>query len=498
MMSKDQAIPTRRRVWYRSLYWRIGLGLVAFLALILAGQAAAFLWFASRIAGAAMPPHQLALLVASDISGALEEDNNLDLEQYIPDQYDHMLQPFIVRMRDGRMVGNRISQIQESLLDSMPAQVDNFSREAPRSSRNNSMQGRRPNRPRRFRPMRQFPAEFARITIADTPVGIVAVPLGRAPFGVLVSEMGSTITVVGFVALFIGSSLIALFGFGPTRTRLKRLQDATVRIGAGNLSTRASEHGGDEVAELAHSFNQMAEDLSSRATALETSNRVRRQLLADVSHELMTPLTAMRGYLETLSMQELSLNQDTKKRYLDIVDDETRRLERLVGDLLDLARLEGGGLELQRETVQTKLLFERVATRHEQELHKRQINLIQNIQPEATKILGDPDRLEQALQNLAANALRHTPNGGAISLTAKRHDATAVVLTIHDNGPGIPTKHLPLIFERFYKADASRQARGGSGLGLSIAKAIIEHHGGTISVRNEAGALFEIVLPRHT
>ena len=310
--------------------------------------------------------------------------------------------------------------------------------------------------------------------------------------------MGQTITVVGFVALFIGSSLIALFVFGPTRTRLKRLQDATVRIGAGNLSTRASEHGGDEVAELAHSFNQMAEGLSSRATALETSNRVRRQLLADVSHELMTPLTAMRGYLETLSMQELSLNQDTKKRYLDIVDDETRRLERLVGDLLDLARLEGGGLELQRETVQTELLFERVATRHEQELHKRQINLIQNIQPEATKILGDPDRLEQALQNLATNALRHTPNGGEISLAAKRRDATAVVLTIHDNGPGIPAKHLPLIFERFYKADASRQARGGSGLGLSIAKAIIEHHGGTISARNEAGALFEIVLPRHT
>ncbi len=497
-MSKDQEKPARRRVWYRSLYWRIGLGLVAFLALILTGQAAASLWFASRIAGSAMPPHQLALLVASDISSALEEDSNLNLAQYIPDQYGHMFQPFIVRMRDGRMVGNRISRLPENLLDSMPAQVDNFSREAPRSSQDNPMQGRRRNRPGRFRLTRQLQAEFAQITIAEMPAGIVAVPLGRLPFIVLVSETGPTITVVSFVALFIGSSLIALFVFGPTRTRLKRLQDATVKIGAGNLSARASEHGGDEVAELAHSFNQMAEDLSSRATALETSNRVRRQLLADVSHELMTPLTAMRGYLETLAMQDLSLNQDTNKRYLDIVDDETRRLERLVGDLLDLARLEGGGLELQRETVQTELLFERVATRHEQALQKRQINLIQNIQPEATKILGDPDRLEQALQNLAANALRHTPNGGEISLTAKRHDATAIALTIHDNGPGIPAEHLPLIFERFYKADASRQARGGSGLGLSIAKAIIEHHGGMISVRNEAGALFEIVLPRHT
>jgi signal transduction histidine kinase len=123
---------------------------------------------------------------------------------------------------------------------------------------------------------------------------------------------------------------------------------------------------------------------------------------------------------------------------------------------------------------------------------------VRNIQPAAAKILGDPDRLEQALQNLTTNALRHTSNGGEISLTAKLHDATAVALTVHDNGPGIPAEHLPLIFERFYKADASRQASGGSGLGLSIAKAIIEHHGGTISVRNEAGALFEIVLPQHT
>jgi signal transduction histidine kinase len=498
MMSKDQVKPARRRVWYRSLYWRIGLGLVAFLALILTGQTAAFLWFTSRIAGSAMPPHQLALLVASDLSGALEEDSNLDLAQYISAQYGHMFQPFIVHMRDGRTVGNRISRLPENLLGSMPAQVENFSREAPRSSQDNSMHRRRRNRPGRFGPTGQFRAEFARITIANMPVGGVAVPLGRPVFSVLVLEMGPTITVVGFVALFIGSSLIVLFVFGPTQTRLKRLQDATVRIGAGNLSARASEHGGDEVAELAHSFNQMAEDLSSRAIALETSNRVRRQLLADVSHELMTPLTAMRGYLETLSMQDLSLNQDTNKRYLDIVDDETRRLERLVGDLLDLARLEGGGLELQRGTVQTELLFERVAARHEQELQKRQINLMQNIQPEATKILGDSDRLEQALQNLTTNALRHTPNGGEISLTAKRHDATTVALTIHDNGPGIPAEHLPLIFERFYKADASRQARGGSGLGLSIAKAIIEHHGGMISARNEEGALFEIVLPRHT
>jgi two-component system sensor histidine kinase BaeS len=108
---------------------------------------------------------------------------------------------------------------------------------------------------------------------------------------------------------------------------------------------------------------------------------------------------------------------------------------------------------------------------------------------------ADPDRLEQALQNLAANALRHTPDGGEVSLTAAAVP-DGLVLTVRDSGPGIPVEHLPLIFDRFYKADASRKAAGGSGLGLSIVKAIVERHGGTISARNDDGAVFEVVLPR--
>ena len=110
-------------------------------------------------------------------------------------------------------------------------------------------------------------------------------------------------------------------------------------------------------------------------------------------------------------------------------------------------------------------------------------------------MIADADRLEQALQNLAANAIRHTPENGQIRLTAEKQ-GDEVVLTVRDNGPGIPTEHLPLIFNRFYKADASRKsAGGGSGLGLSIVKAIVERHGGTISARNDDGAVFEVRLP---
>jgi signal transduction histidine kinase len=127
-------------------------------------------------------------------------------------------------------------------------------------------------------------------------------------------------------------------------------------------------------------------------------------------------------------------------------------------------------------------------------LAQRTIRLVQNVDPAADHVTGDRDRLEQALQNLAANALRHTPDGGAITLSSAA-TAEGIVLTVRDTGPGIPPEHLPLIFDRFYKADASRKAAGGSGIGLSIVKTIVERHGGTISARNDGGAVFEIRLP---
>jgi two-component system sensor histidine kinase BaeS len=298
---------------------------------------------------------------------------------------------------------------------------------------------------------------------------------------------------VAGAVLGLGTVIIALVVFGPTRRRLKHVQDATERLGSGDVTARAPEDGGDEVAAVAKSFNRMADELTSRAQALELSDKARRQLLADVSHELMTPLTAMRGYIETLSMAAVRLDPATRERYMRIVEEETHRLERIIGDLLDLARLEGGGGTLRREDVPIAGLFDRVASRHEAELTERNITLTRRIGADAMQVPGDPDRLEQAVQNLAANALRHTPNDGEVSLTA--HLASdGVHLVVRDTGPGIPAEHLPLIFDRFYKADASRKAAAGSGLGLSIVKAIIERHGGTITARNDGGAVFEIVL----
>jgi signal transduction histidine kinase len=503
--------------WYRSLYWRVAVGLIAFLALMLIAEAALFLWTSERIAGSmpARSPRRLAVLVASDVGTAITANPALDLDKYLREQYGHIFQTFIVIMRDGRVASNH-DDLAEDVLEEARADAraagrrgrfggggrpgpNNRNPNDPAAPSVSPDPNERPRgggggggSPRPIRPFRN--AEIGAVIVNGFLAGRVAVLPGGPAFGRVLSELGPQMALVAGGVLSIGTVLIAIVVFGPTRRRLRQVQDATERLGAGDVAARAPEDGGDEVAELAQSFNRMADELTNRARALEASDKARRQLLADVSHELMTPLTAMRGYIETLSMATVKLDAPTRERYMQIVEDETQRLERIIGDLLDLARLEGGGGTIRRERVRVATLFDRVASRHEAELAKRSVRLIPRIEAGADMVTGDADRLEQALQNLAANALRHTPDGGEIALTAAAA-ADGIHLVVHDSGPGIPAEHLPLIFDRFYKVDASRKAATGSGLGLSIVKAIVERHGGTITARNDRGAVFEIVLP---
>jgi signal transduction histidine kinase len=216
----------------------------------------------------------------------------------------------------------------------------------------------------------------------------------------------------------------------------------------------------------------------------------------------MTPLSAIRGYVETLSMPEVTLDEETRGRYLDVANEETYKLERIIGDLLDLARLEGGGDTLEFDTILVDDLFRRVGDRHRPALADRSVMLKATTEPGTPLIWGDADRLEQALQNVAANAIRHTPAGGTVTLHADRSE-DFVRVTVNDGGPGIPAEHLPHIFDRFYKADASRAGtsiRSGSGLGLSIVRAIVHRHGGEVSAANQngGGATFTLLLPAAT
>ena len=199
-------------------------------------------------------------------------------------------------------------------------------------------------------------------------------------------------------------------------------------------------------------------------------------------------------------MKELGLDEGTRDRYLHIIDDETHRLERIIGDLLDLARLEGGGGALRMEDVPVDQLLGRVTARHERAAADAGVSFAIDIQPGAETVRADRARLEQALQNLAANAIRYAPRGTVVRLGAKalNHD---IHLSVEDEGAGIAPEHLPHVFDRFYKGDPARaDASGGSGLGLSIVKAIAERHGGRVTADSrqspQARTVFDLVMPR--
>lgn len=581
-------------MWYRSLYWRIGLGFLALLATLLLIQALLVIWLTGE-PESLLPlrsPAHLADDVASDLSVALARNPNLSLERYVREQFGHLRQLFGVVMIDGRVAANRDAPLPPGLVRAARARLRGGGRvpEWPRPSDGARSRGpgetpgpdrplgegavaspgvRPPERaqaaggaassgtgqvgsdrgpapprasgssdravtpgeggrasdggasgrpwfpgqppqgiaaPPGTRPFgRMWPldamgpstesviAASAPIEVGGQHIGLVAIASRGPQLWIVLREFGPMLGAVGLGLLIVGTAVGSLLIFRPARLRMRRLEDAAAALGAGRTSVRAPEEGHDEVAALARAFNRMAR-------ALEESDAARRRLLADVSHELRTPLTAVRGYVETLTMDDVALEPETKRRYLRIVKEETEKLETIVRDLLDLARLEAGGGAFSPGVVPVERLFARVADRHERALCQKHIELKTEIGPGAELVWGDQDRLEQVFQNLAANAVRHTPDGGRIELAA-RPDGARVRLTVRDTGPGIPPEHLDRIFDRFHKVDAARSAADtdtGSGLGLSIARAIVARHGGTIQAANAAdgGAILEVVLDR--
>jgi two-component system sensor histidine kinase BaeS len=307
-------------------------------------------------------------------------------------------------------------------------------------------------------------------------------------------QYGWMVIAIDIGVLAAGTLTLVVLLFRPVRRRIRVLQDAARRVGRGDFAARAREEGHDEVTELTRAFNSMADELSKREAALDASDRARRQLLADVSHELMTPLTAVLGHLETLQMTELRLDDERRLRHVAVAQHEARRLERVVGDLLDTARLEAGGGSLDIQIVSVATLFEQVMAPYEHEALERHVQIACRLAAPDLAVDADGFRLEQALKNVTANALRHTPNGGRVTLGAQAEDGE-LVLTVTDSGEGIAEEDLPLIFDRFYKASSARSvASHGSGLGLSIVKAIVKRHGGTVAASSGVGRGTTIIL----
>ena len=267
---------------------------------------------------------------------------------------------------------------------------------------------------------------------------------------------------------------------------LRELTAATRAMARGELEQRVAARSRDELGELATAFNRMSADLAR-------ANEMRRQMIADIAHDLRTPLTVMAGYLEALRDGVL---EPTAERF-ETMHGEAQHLTRLVEDLRTLSLADAGELTLNRELVSPWALLQQLAATYGHVASQRRIELHVANGPESPRVHVDPDRMTQALGNLVINALQHTHPGGSISLSA-RSDGDQIHLVVLDTGEGIAPEALPRVFDRFYRADEARQVHEGeSGLGLAIAKSVVQLHGGTIRVDSTVGqgTVFTITLP---
>ena len=481
------AVSAPRHSWYRSFYWRISITFVAFVVVFLIVQGILLRRTATTVTqfpSEVLRGPVLAAEVAAEVGDMLVRGQHEELTAHLRSRYP---------LPNADQVGWIVYvATRDKMFTSSPGPLPGVVRGTALSAWGRRRLTSADNVP---------PIPTAPVVVDGRFVGLVLVliqpPATRQTGFGIPRELRLLLSLPSTLALIGAAVVVAMVLFYPARRRLRALEHAAQRLGDGDLGARAPQRGGDEIARVAAAFNRMAGDLETRDAALRTSDALRRQMMADVSHELKTPLTAMRGYIETLRMPEVVLDADRRDRYFETIDRETRRLERIVKDLLDLARYEHGGVVLQRRLFDIERLFENVAGRHEREAQRGGVAIRIHVEPQADQVVADPDRIEQAIENLVANALRHTPPGGTITLSAAQADAVAT-LSVGDTGGGIAPEHLPLVFERFYKVDAARAADStGSGLGLSITKAIIERHGGTITVTSEPGrTTFTILLPQ--
>jgi signal transduction histidine kinase len=284
-----------------------------------------------------------------------------------------------------------------------------------------------------------------------------------------------TLWIAALVAL-VAATIIGGVLFLSITTPLRRLTAASQSIAEGDLSARAPVQGQDEVAQLAVSFNQMAESLAQAEEA-------RQHQTADIAHELRTPLTVLQGTLEAMLDGVYSADQENLRAALI----QTRTLSRLVDDLRLLAIADAGQLHLQKRSLDLRIFLQEIVKAHQPQARDQKITLVFETPSTLSPVLVDRDRLAQVMGNLLNNAVRYVPEGGHITVQVM-DQGTKVLATVVDDGPGVSAEDLKHLFDRFWRGDpARRQATGGSGLGLTIARHIVEAHGGRIWAQPTTG-----------
>jgi two-component system, OmpR family, sensor histidine kinase BaeS len=312
---------------------------------------------------------------------------------------------------------------------------------------------------------------------------VVAHHLDRA-----LSETLTLALILGILAATVAATAVSWLLATRIARPVEQLSRAAGALADGRLAERAPRPAGDdELADLTDAFNEMAD-------AIEHTEDTRRRLLADLAHELRTPLATIEAYHEGLADGVVEVDAAT----LSVLEEATGRLQRLVEDLSVVSRAEEGQLALELSPLDVGAVVRAAVDAVAPEAREREVGLQHRLPAQPLALTGDRDRLTQVLSNLLRNALEHTPAGGSVTVSADPVD-DQISIEVRDSGAGIAPEHLPQVFERFFRADPSRRHVAGSGIGLTISRAIVHGHGGTITADSDGpgrGATFTVRLPR--
>ncbi|WP_299745794.1 cell wall metabolism sensor histidine kinase WalK [uncultured Rossellomorea sp.] len=316
--------------------------------------------------------------------------------------------------------------------------------------------------------------------------GYVYMFKSATPLRNLISQLNSHFLLAGILSLIILTGIHFLLSKLLTRPLLK-MKQATEKLSKGNFEVKLPELGQDELGDLSDSIQRLATDL-------ETIQQERTEFLANISHELRTPLTYVQGYANVALREDIP--ESERKEYLNIIQEESKTILTLIENLFELAKIDENNFSIQTETIDSGSFYQKVINKVAPVFKRKGIDLILTVK-EDFPFHADPIRLEQIVMNLLDNALKHSPPHSTTEVTVERNESGNMNLLINDQGMGIPPDELPQVFNRMYRVEKSRSREfGGSGLGLSIVKELVEAHGGQISIQSQRnkGTSINIIL----
>jgi len=287
--------------------------------------------------------------------------------------------------------------------------------------------------------------------------------------------------------IILATIALGLLLFAQLTRRLRAINNTVAEFAKGHYDTRAAIDSRDELGQLAGAFNQMADTIEANVAALRQVDTERREMIANISHDLRSPLSSMQGYLETIGLKADRLSADERERYLEIIMRNTRSLSNMIEELFELSRLDADQIEPRKEAFSAAELIQDLVLQYKPQAAEANLTIEADLPDRSELVYGDVGLIERVMTNLIVNALRFTPEGGHVSV-ALAPEESVVEIRVSDNGPGIPAEDLPRIFDRFYKADESRsKEKGGTGLGLAIARRILHLHDSELHVDSYPG-----------